>query len=127
MMRCLLRLLVTLALGLLCAPLAADAQQAGKVYRVGFPWDSPAVWPSAIEGFRRGLRDLGWGEGQNLIVEHRWAEGRLDRLHELAEECVRLKGDVIVAFTSIYADAAKRATSTIPIICTAHAAPIDSG
>ena len=52
--------IVTLALGILAAPLAVEAQQAGKVYRVGFLWDSPAVFPDAIEAFRRGLRDLGW-------------------------------------------------------------------
>jgi len=91
----------TMASGLLAAPLAAEAQQAGKVYRVGFLWDSPAVWPHALEGFRQGLRDLGWVEGQNIVVEYRWAEGRFDRLPGLAEELVRLKVDVIVAPTSI--------------------------
>jgi len=116
-----------LALSLVAAPLVAQAQQAGKVYRVGFLWDSPAVWPEAIEGFRRGLRDLGWGEGQNIVVEHRWAEGRFDRLPGLAEELVRLKVDVIVAPTSIYAGAAKRATATIPIVFASHADPIGSG
>jgi putative ABC transport system substrate-binding protein len=112
---------------LLAAPLAAEAQQAGKVYRVGFLWDSPAVWPHALEGFRQGLRDLGWVEGQNIVVEYRWAEGRFDRLPVLAEELVRLKVDVIVAPTSIYTGAAKRATSTIPIVFASHADPIGSG
>jgi putative ABC transport system substrate-binding protein len=109
------------------APLAAQAQQAGKVYRVGFLWDSPAVWPHALEGFRQGLRDLGWVEGQNIVVEYRWAEGRFDRLPGLAEELVRLKVDVIVAPSSIYAGAAKRATSTIPVVFASHADPIGSG
>ncbi len=116
-----------LTLGINATPLAAEAQQAGKVYRVGFLWDSPAVWPDAIEGFRRALRDLGWVEGQNIVVEYRWAEGRFDRLHEMAEELVRLKVDVIVAPTSIYAGAAKRATSTVPIVFASHADPIGSG
>ena len=121
-------IILILAVGLLCAPLTAtEAQQAGKVSRVGFLWDSPTVWPYAIEGFRRGLRDLGWVEGQNIVVEYRWAEGRFDRLPDLAEELVRLKVDVIVAPTSIYAEAAKRATSTIPIIFVSHADPIGSG
>jgi putative ABC transport system substrate-binding protein len=90
----------------LTAPLGVQARQAGKIYRVGFLWDSPAVWPYALEGFRQGLRDLGWAEGRNIVVEYRWAEGRFDRLPGLAEELVRLKVDVIVAPTSIYAGAA---------------------
>ena len=119
--------LVGLALGILSTPPRAVAQQAGKVYRVGFLWDSPTVWPHALEGFRRGLRDLGWVEGQNLVVEYRWAEGHFDRLPALTEELVRLKVDVIVAPTSIYAGAAKRVTSTIPIVFASHADPIGSG
>ena len=110
----------------LSAPLAAAAQ-AGKVYRVGFLWDSPTMFPDAIEAFHRGLRDLGWVEGQNIVVEYRWGEGRHDRLHDLAEELVRLKVDVIVAGGSFYTEAAKRATSTIPIIFVSHADPIGSG
>jgi putative ABC transport system substrate-binding protein len=108
-------------------PLATRAQQAGKLYRVGFLWDSPAVWPDALEGFRRGLRDLGWIEGQNVAIEYRWAEGRFDRLPALADDLVRRKVDVIVAPTSIYAGAAKRATSSIPIVFASHADPIGTG
>ena len=119
--------MAVMAGGLLAAPLAAEAQPTGKVYRVGFLWDSPAVWPHALEGFRQGLRDLGWVEGKNIVVEYRWAEGHFDRLPSLAEELVRLKVDVIVAPTSIYAGAAKRATSTIPIVFASHADPIGSG
>jgi len=119
--------LAIVASGLLAVPLGARAQQAGKIYRVGFLWDSPAVWPHALEGFRRGLRDLGWVEGKNIAIEYRWAEGRFERLDGLAEELVRLKVDVIVAPTSIYAGAAKRATSTIPIVFASHADPIGSG
>jgi len=119
--------LATVTSGLVVVPLGVRAQQAGKVYRVGFLWDSPAVWPHALEGFRRGLRDLGWVEGKNIAIEYRWAEGRFERLNGLAEELVRLKVDVIVAPTSIYAAAAKRATSTIPIVFASHADPIGSG
>jgi putative tryptophan/tyrosine transport system substrate-binding protein len=119
--------LVAMAGGLLAVPLAVPAQQAGRVYRIGFLWDSPAVWPHALESFRRGLREMGWVEGRNVTVEYRWAEGRFDRLNDLAEELVRLKVDVIVAPTSIYAEAAKRATSTIPIVFASHADPIRSG
>jgi putative tryptophan/tyrosine transport system substrate-binding protein len=110
----------------LILPHSAEAKQAG-MRRVGFLWDSPAVWPLALEGFRQGLRDLGWVEGENLAIEYRWAEGQFGRLHELAEELVRLEVDVIVAPTSIYAGAAKRATSTIPIVFASHADPIGSG
>ena len=116
-----------LAASALAAPLSSEAQQAGKVYRVGFLWDSPAVWPHALEAFRQGLRDLGWVEGRNIVVEYRWAEGRFDRLPNLVEELVRLKVDLIVAPTSIYTGAAKRATSTIPIVFVSHADPIGSG
>ena len=102
------------------------AQQGVKVPRVGFLWESPDLWPGALESFRRGLRDLGWIEGRNIVVEYRWAEGRLDRLHEIAGELVRLNVDVIVAPSSIYTEAARRATSTIPIIFASHADPIGS-
>jgi len=117
----------TIAGGLLTAPLAAQAQQAGKVYRVGFLWDSPAAFLDAIEAFRQGLRDLGYVEGRNLTIEYRWAEGKPERMRQLAEELVGLKVDVIIAPSSIYTGAAKRATSTIPIIFMSHADPIGSG
>jgi len=105
----------------------ADAQQAKKIPRVGFLWDSPAVFPDAIEAFRQGLRDLGYVEGRTIAIEYRWAEGKPERMRELAEELVRLKVDVIMAPSSIYTGAAKRATSTIPIIFMSHADPIGSG
>ena len=85
------------------------------------------MWPHALEAFQQGLRVLGWVEGQNIIVEYRWAEGRFDRLPGLMDELVRLKVDLIVAPTSIYTGAAKRATSTIPIVFVSHADPIGSG
>src|SRR5262249_59592598 len=111
--------------GTLAWPLAARAQEAGKGCRSGFLWDSPAVQADSIEAFRRGLRELGWIDGQNIDIEYRWAEGRPERMRELAEELVRLKVDIIVAPSSIYK--AKRATSTIPFIFMTHAAPIESG
>lgn len=119
--------LTTLAGALVAVPLAAAAQQPRKVYRIGFLWDTPAIWPHALEAFRSGLRDLGWIEGQNILIEYRWAEGRFDRLPALVEELVRLKVDLIVAPTSIYTGAAKRATSKIPIVFASHADPINSG
>ena len=108
-------------------PLAARAQQTGKIYRVGFLWDGPDVFPDALEAFRQGLRELGYVEGRNIAIEYRWAEGKPERMRELAEELVRLKVDVIMAPSSIYTAAAKRATSTIPIIFMSHADPLATG
>jgi len=116
-----------LTLGTLALPLAAEAQQAGKVYRIGFLWDSPAAFQDAIDAFRQGLRDLGYVEARNLTIEYRWAEGKPERMRQLAEELVGLKVDVIIAPSSIYTGAAKRATSTIPIIFVSHADPLGSG
>lgn len=121
------RFVATMTGGLLGVPLSTGAQQAGKVYRVGFLWHSPAVFPDAIAGFRQRLRELGWVEGRNLAVESRWTEGRDDLLHEMAQELVRLKVDVIFAPASTYAGAAKGATSTIPIVFATHADPVGGG
>jgi len=117
----------TLAGGLLSAPLAAEGQKAGKVYKIG-TLASGAV-PSA-EIARRlpdALRNLGWIEGKNVLFERRYAEDQLDRLPGLAAELVRLKVDVIVA-TGVPAQlAAKRATATIPIVMFASGDPVASG
>jgi len=108
-------------------PFAARAQQTGKLYRIGFLWDGPDVFPDALEAFRQGLRELGYVEGRTIAVEYRWAEGKPERMRELAEELVRLKVDVIMAPSSIYTAAAKRATTTIPIIFMSHADPLATG
>ena len=121
------RAFLATAVGLLAGPLAVEAQPVGRVYRVGFLWDSPAVFPDALEAFRQGLRDLGYVEGRNLTIEFKWAEGKPERMRELAEELVRLKVDVIMAPSSIYTGAAKGATSTIPIVFMSHADPLGSG
>jgi len=112
---------------LFAAPLAAAAQHAGKVHRIGFLWDNPAVFPDEIQAFRAGLRELGYVEGRNIVIEYRWAEGNPERMRRLAEELVRLKVDVIVAPTSVYTAAAKGATSTTPIVFLSHADPVASG
>jgi putative ABC transport system substrate-binding protein len=112
---------------MLATPLIAESQRTGKVWRIGFLWDSPTVWPHALKAFRRGLRDLGWIEGQNIVIEFRWAEGRFDRLPSMVDDLIRLNVDLIVAPTSIYTDAAKRATSTIPIVFASHADPVSTG
>ena len=118
---------LALGLTLLAGALVAEAQPAGKAYRIGFLWDSPAVFPDAIEAFRQGLRELGYVEGRNITIEYRWAEGKPERMRELAEELVKLKVDVIMAPSSIYTGAAKRATSTIPIVFMSHADPLGTG
>jgi len=111
---------------ILLAPINIHAQEAGKVYQVGFLWDRPAVWPEALEAFRQRLRDLDWVEGKNIEIEYRWANGRFDLLPSLAEDLVLRKVDVIVAPTSIYTGVAKQATSIIPIVFASHADPIGS-
>ena len=84
-MRCrIIGLIVTLALGIFLAPLAADAQQAEKVSRIGYLGAaSPSAVPHLVEAFRQGLRDLGYIEGRNIAIEYRWAEGRYERLPDL--------------------------------------------
>ncbi len=114
-----LRAVVTLViLGILCVALVAEAQPAGKVHRIGrlSPGPRPPEPTPTMKAFEQGLRDLGYVEGQNLVIESRYAEGRLERLPDLATELVRLKVDVIVAGGSSGIRAAQRATRTIPIV-----------
>jgi putative ABC transport system substrate-binding protein len=100
-------------------PLAARAQPA-KAARIGFlGLVSSSSHASRIAAFRSGLRDLGWIEGRNLVIEFRWAEGNYDRLPVLAEELLRLNVDVLVTHGAAGALAAKKATSTVPIVVTA--------
>ena len=121
-------LIVTLALGILSAPLPADAQQAGKVYRIGFLGGaSPSVAARPLEAFRQGLRDLGYVEGKNIVIEYRYAEGKFERLPDLAAELVRLKVDLIVAAATPPALAAQEATTSIPIVIVGVADPVGSG
>jgi len=104
-------------LGLLAAPLAAAAQQAGKVYRIGILETIPAAQNAAnLAALRKGLRDLGYVEGRNLIIEYRSADGRAERFPDLASELVRLKVDLIVTRGTPAARAAKNATGTIPVV-----------
>jgi ABC-type uncharacterized transport system substrate-binding protein len=120
---------VPLVLGLLTTPLGAEAQPAGRVPRVGFlSGTSPAdVSNPAGEAFRQGLRAIGYVEGQNIAIEVRYAEGRLDRFADLASELVRLPVDVIVAPGSVAAQAARKATGTIPIVIVLAGNPVGDG
>jgi len=103
--------------GVLAAPLAAFAQQAGKIARIGFLGATSASgYAKQLDGFRLGLRDFGYMEGKNIVLEYRWAEGNYAQLAELAAELVRSKVDVIVTHGTPGTRAAKGATTTIPIV-----------
>ncbi len=106
----------------------AEAQQAGKVYRIGYlAGASPAAIPERVAAFRQGLRELGYVEGKNIVIEFRWAKGKLGRLPALAAELVDRNVDVIVTVGSGPTRAAKKATSTIPIIMAQDPDPIGNG
>ncbi len=114
--------------GLLAAPLAAEAQQAAKVPRVGYLANfPPGALPQLHEAFLQGLRDLGYVEGRNLVIEYRDAEGKFERLPALAAELLPLKVDVIVAPTTAAALAVKQATSTLPTVFAVAGDPVGSG
>jgi putative ABC transport system substrate-binding protein len=103
----------TLAGGLLAAPVAAEGQQAP---RVAVGWLAPDARPLAIASFRQMLKELGWVEGQSLVIEQRYGRGAASRYGELAAELVRLRADVLVTDGSATTRAAQRATSTIPVV-----------
>jgi putative tryptophan/tyrosine transport system substrate-binding protein len=118
----------TISGALLTAPLAAEAQQAAKVARLGYLAADRAANPHLQEAFRQGLRDLGYVEGRDVVIEYRDAEGKLERFPALAAELVALKVDVIVtAGGTLAALAAKQATRTLPIVFAAAADPVESG
>jgi putative tryptophan/tyrosine transport system substrate-binding protein len=109
-------------------PLAALAQQAGKVPTVGYLGGATAISQRAwVDAFREGLRELGWIEGRTVTIEYRWGEGRAERFAEIAAEFVRLNVDVILAGGTEAAVAAKQATSVIPIVFPSAGDPVSSG
>jgi putative ABC transport system substrate-binding protein len=115
---------ITLIGGAAAWPLAARAQQQTKIRRIGFLGLAPEF--SGVEALRAGLRDLGYIEGTNLVIEWRWAE-KVDQLPELAAELVRMNVNVIVAPSSTFVEAARQATASIPIVFTVHADPVGLG
>jgi putative ABC transport system substrate-binding protein len=128
MTRALIGLLITLALGLFVVPLASEAQQVGKIPRVGVLTTVIAPTTELFhELLRQGLRELGYVEGQTIALEYRSAEGQYARLPALATELVGLPVDVLVTWGTPAALAAKHATSAIPVVFTAVADPILSG
>jgi len=128
MIRSVLMPVVMLGVGILAAPLAADAQSARKVPRIGVL--SPGALPTSSQldaAFVQGLREHGCVEGQNIVIDRRFAEGRVERMSEIAAELVRLKVDVIVTSTDVAIAAVKQQTQTIPIVMANSTDPVGTG
>jgi putative ABC transport system substrate-binding protein len=113
---------------LLVVPFPAPAQQATRLWRVGFLGAASASgWTSRIEALRAGLRELGYVEGKNLVMEFRWADGQYDRLAALAADLVRLKVDILLTHGTPGSRAAKQATTTVPIVMVLVGDPVATG
>ena len=121
------KLVMALGASALAAPFGSLAQQQGKVWRIGFLGsESASGFRTRVDAMRAGLRDFGYEEGKNIVIEFRWAEGKNDRLPELAAELVRLNVDVLVTH-SVGVRAAKQATTTIPIVIATVGDPVAAG
>ena len=116
---------LTLCAMLFAVSYSASAQQPTKVARIGYLGGTSL--PARAAAFQQGLRKLGYVEGKNIVIEHRYAEGRVDRYPALAAELVRLKADVIVSAGSTATRAVKEATSTIPIVMSQDSDPVGNG
>ena len=117
-----------ITLGILLGPLAAQAQQTGNVYRIGFLGNSTAALEANLVGpFREGLRDLGYVEGRNVLIEYRWAEGKYDRFPALIGELLALKVAVIVTAGTPATLAVKKATTSVPLVMSAVGDPVGAG
>ena len=122
------KILFAVGAGALAAPFGSFAQRQGKVPRIGFLGPvTPDDFPKLDESFRAGLRELGYVEGGNVAIEYRWAEGKAERLPDLAAELVLEKVDAIFAITSAAARAAKNATASIPVVFVAVSDPVKYG
>src|SRR5690242_6369057 len=119
--------IVTLTLSMLVATSGATAQQQGKVPRIGILTPGSEASTPAWEGFRQGLRDLGYVEGKDIILEYRFAAGKNELLPELAAELARLKVDVIMPGGTAATRAAQHATRTIPIVMGSISDPVGQG
>jgi putative tryptophan/tyrosine transport system substrate-binding protein len=108
-------------------PLSARAQQSGKPLTIGFMGATPSMESQRVAAFVQRLRELGWVDGRNLAIEYRWAEGRPERVSEIAAEFVRNKVDVIVTVATPPTLAAKQATAVIPIVFAAVSDPVGTG
>ena len=117
-----------ITLGILLGSLAAQAQQTGNVYRIGFLGNSTAALEANLVGpFREGLRDLGYVEGRNVLIEYRWAEGKYDRFPALIGELLALKVAVIVTAGTPATLAVKKATTSVPLVMSAVGDPVGAG
>ena len=116
---------ILVAAMLLCVALTAEAQQPARIHRIGILFPS-SVYSARVEAFRQRLRELGYVEGKNIFIEYRYAEGKLERLPDLAAELVGLKVDVIVTVPQAIL-AAQKASSTIPIVLALHSDPVGTG
>ena len=117
-----------ITLGILLGSLAAQAQQTGNVYRIGFLGNSTAALEANLVGpFREGLRDLGYVEGRNVLIEYRWAEGKYDRFPALIGELLALKVAVIVTAGTPATLAVKKATTSVPLVMSAVGDPVGTG
>ena len=105
----------------------ADAQQAKKVYRIGYLGSSAASSSALIDAFRQGLRERGYVEGKNIVVEARWTEGKTETIPDLTAELVRLNVDMIVTSITLAVQAARKLTTTIPIIVVGIGDPVGTG
>jgi putative ABC transport system substrate-binding protein len=119
--------LAALGLSLVAAPISTEAQKAAKVYRIGVLDTAPTLPNANIDAFRNRLRELGYVEGQNVVLEYRSAGGRPNAFPALAEELVRLKVDLILTRGTAAVTAAKNATSTIPIVMATSGDPLGAG
>src|SRR5262249_8621347 len=119
-------LAVVLALSII-APLAAEAQPAGRLPRVGVIWEGATLPSSSATGFGQGLRELGYTEGQNIIVEYRLTAGRSDQIPKFATELIALGVDLLVVQGTVSAQSAKAAPSTVPIVFALAGDPVGSG
>jgi putative ABC transport system substrate-binding protein len=118
----------SVAVGVIAAPLAVEAQQSGKVYRIGFLGNlNPTLNARSVDAFQQGLRELGWVEGQNVAIEYRWADGNLERLPALASELVRAPVDVMLVAGPAGVRAALQATRTVPIVVAIMSDPVVDG
>lgn len=121
-------LVVTFALVLLAAPPRADAQAPAKARRIGFLGNTTPVLEANLVGpFREGLRDLGYVEGQNILIEYRWAEGKYDRFPALIAELIALKVEVIVTAGTPATLAVEKATTSVPLVMIAVGDPVGTG
>jgi putative tryptophan/tyrosine transport system substrate-binding protein len=119
---------ILVAVVLFAVAVVAEAQQPKKIPRIGFlSGATPSTISTRVEAFRQGLRELGYSEGKNIVIEWRYAEGKLDRLPALAAELVHLKVDVIVSAAPAPTRSAKQATATIPIVMGNDDDPVGSG